>query len=288
MRTLAFFLPLAATAFGCGSHVYYDLERDVDPQGCGETGSIVIAGTVDHVPVQIYDPFFSANFAPRAVGAAYGDPYYVAAAFIPETWFPCGAMAPSCPDAYGGSTPSAAALLNLPLGSGGTPTWLCDADHPIVTFTPLGSPGVQPLDVASTLTSLRKLGACPGAPVDASLSLSFDELTGTIHGTSFKSAVEMPLQYHLPEYYTGPVAWPFQGDGLIVFETASPEYQAGVVVMPTGSPDPGAVYCFAGPDYGWNNANLSVIPNLSRLGTCAEAAPVAGSLAVCAALGRDP
>src|SRR5580700_7710756 len=104
MRTLAFFLPLAATGFGCGSHVYYDLERDLDPQGCGEPGYLVIAGTVDGAPVQIYDQFFQATFAPGAIGTSKDSPNDEGVVLVPETQFPCGAMAPDCPNVYGGST----------------------------------------------------------------------------------------------------------------------------------------------------------------------------------------
>jgi hypothetical protein len=288
MRTLAFFLPLAATGFGCGSHVYYDLERDLDPQGCGEPGYLVIAGTVDGAPVQIYDQFFQATFAPGAIGTSKDSPNDEGVVLVPETQFPCGAMAPDCPNVYGGSTASAAAMVNLSLDGGGTTIWLCDADHPTVTFSPLGSPEAQTIDVASTLASLRNLGSCPGAPVDAKLTSSIGPLAGVLNGTSFESAIVMPIVYPSPHLGYGDAVLAYQGGGALLWETGTAQREAGVILMAAGSPDPGAVYCFDGPDYAWGSAGPSVVPNLTRLGTCAEAPPVKGSLSVCAALGQDP
>jgi hypothetical protein len=55
---------------------------------------------------------------------------------------------------------------------------------------------------------------------------------------------------------------------------------AGILVMPAGSPDPGAVYCVGGSENP-DNGPVTVLDNLSRLGTCADAPPLEGSLSVC-------
>jgi len=283
MRTLAF-LPVAIATLGCGSQVYWDDradERSGPPEGCGEVRTMVITGTVGGAPVQIDAPF--AGNATSAGVIAFAEPSGETAIFTPRTFFPNGDPDPST-SFFGGSSPSAVVTIQPAAGTGGPLSGVCDAGHPVVTFTTVLVKDLTHVFATTKLTSLRMLGVCPGAPVDAKLQISIITapsglfhflLTGTVGGIAFQAA----------SYGSGFGAGTavldsggefFEGGGLV--QEGEP---GGILVMPAGSPDPGAVYCFGGSedlDYG----AVTVLHDLSRLGTCADAPPLSGSLSVCA------
>jgi hypothetical protein len=68
----------------------------------------------------------------------------------------------------------------------------------------------------------------------------------------------------------------FEGRGVLASGALNPF----VLLMPDGSPDPGALYCVGSVSYDPKTGN-AVFGALSRLGTCAEATPIAGTVSAC-------
>jgi hypothetical protein len=288
MRTLAF-LPVAIATLGCGSQVYWDDqidERSGPPEGCGEVGTMAITGTVGGVPVQIDGPFSGATTSDGIIASS--EPFRETAFFTPQTFFPNGDPDPWF---FRGSSPSAVVTIQPAAGAGGPSSGICDAGHPVVTFTTVLVNDLTRVFATTKLTSLRMLGVCPGAPVDAKLQISTtmtpsglepDLLTGTIGGVAFQ-ALEQGGGFGVGT--SEPDLWPgggefFEGGGLV--QQGGDGDPGGILVMPAGSPDPGAVYCVGSSEW-LDGGAVTVLHDLSRIGTCADAPPLSGSLSVCAA-----
>jgi hypothetical protein len=286
MRTLAF-LPVAIAALGCGSQVYWDDRADENsgpPERCGDPGTMAITGTVGGVPVQIDAPF--SGMATSEGIIALAQPSGATAIFTPQTFFPDGDPDPST-SFYAGSTPSAVATIQPTPVASGPLSGICDAGDPVVTFTLVEENSLFHLNVTTRLASLRRLGVCPGAPVDAKLSLSFDPntpsilLTGTVGGTSFQANFYEPIFGSSSVPGASPAqAGFFKGGGLL--QQPPDASLPAILVMPAGSPDPGAVYCVGGYE-DLDGGAVTVLTNLSRIGTCADAPPLSGSLSICIA-----
>jgi hypothetical protein len=297
MRTLAF-LPVAIATLGCGSQVYWDDradERSGPPEGCGEVRTMVITGTVGGAPVQIDAPF--AGNATSAGVIAFAEPSGETAIFTPRTFFPNGDPDPST-SFFGGSSPSAVVTIQPAAAAGGPLSGICDAGDPVVTFTPVWVNGRLRVYATTKLASLRKLGVCPGAPVDAKLQISLNPdttpssslpfqggmfLTGTVGGASFQAQwYGGNFGYSWLDPGTLPTGGEFfEGGGFVEALPDGGRELSGILVMPAGSPDPGAVYC-VGSSESLDGGAVTVLSDLSRLGTCADAPTLSGSLSVCA------
>ncbi len=147
--------------------------------------------------------------------------------------------------------------------------------------------------------SLASLGPCPGgAPVAGEVALQYDEnfggeITSTIEGSSFTASI-FGLVGTTSEIdpYVDFELFPSDGGSLFFsFQNLAPtvDLAGGYFIVPSGNPDAGAVYC-AGPgstvttvesEFGLEPSSAS-LKNLTRLGTCAEATPVAGEIDFCA------
>ena len=158
--------------------------------------------------------------------------------------------------------------------------WICDATGPTVTFKPQESkPEAEWVGGPVQFASLRRLGTCPGVPVsgqltrcDNAISCTKDGIFGMVDG----HAVDAPFVSGVyRDGYT--LETGFEGRSLLF---SGPGPDPSVFVMPDGSGDPGAIYCIGsnGSDPVTGN---QVMGSLSRLGTCAEAEPIAGSVTAC-------
>jgi len=285
MRSTSLLLFLStATASGC-ANVIVDEEsvHDAGPP-CSGPHSFVVDGSIEGAATHVEESFEVGLFSSGGVGlmsSGTGQALLLTA----RSQFPCGAKAwvPNCPGAlgWGGTSPSAVAMVQLAPESGTPVTWVCDPSGPEVTFTP-ALPAGHPFEIAasSTLASLHALGTCPGMPVDAKLSIVAGStlvdpmLTGTIDGQSFQS------KWNTRGFGgAGPKGWLtefFEGGGAVLLLDDG----TALAVLPEASPDPGAVYCIG------NSSTLAdgsiVYEDLSRLGRCSDAPTIAGSLSVCA------
>lgn len=141
-----------------------------------------------------------------------------------------------------------------------------------------------------SLAAVARLGACGGAPVDGEIDGCFGpdaslcplgtKLTSSLKGAEFDwtSAVTgwagMPGLYEIFLDNGGILALYIELDAVL----------GGLLYIAPGSPDEGAVYCFGGGALqpGSQNAIKFTLTGLSRVGTCAGATAVEGSLEGCA------
>ncbi len=168
-------------------------------------------------------------------------------------------------------------LLGIPVLAEGDPSplsthqglWICDDTGLTGAISPK-TLSIEPV----TFTAPRSLGACPGEPVSGQLTecedgvgCSFSDLDGVVGG--------QPVHAVFDGGFNGENM--FQGRGLLA---SGSSLQPFVFLMPEGSPDPGALYCVGSVGADPATGNL-VLGDLSRLGTCAEATPIAGAVSVC-------
>lgn len=152
--------------------------------------------------------------------------------------------------------------------------WVCDAPGPTVTTVPLTT-SFQPV----TFASLRRLGTCPGVPVEGQLTrcdkgvaCAADGVIGTVAGHPVNATYSGSFATNDLTVETD-----FDGRGLLLWDSGP---DPSVFVMPDGTGDAGAIYCIGsvGADPATGE---SILGNLSRLGTCADAQPIAGSVTAC-------
>ena len=141
--------------------------------------------------------------------------------------------------------------------------WICDAETPNAE-TANGFPFLITNPV--TLSGLHRLGTCPGTPIGGEFvckdgSCSLGEVGGTLTGGDVDPSTRG---------FTV-----FFGGGLFVNLSAG---SGGVLLLPQDHPDAGALYCVGTVVDDGGAVKLGA---LSRLGTCAEAEPVAGGVTVC-------
>ena len=180
----------------------------------------------------------------------------------------------SFPEFWDGSAPGVVAMLRLPEGAQGPATWFCDADAPTVTFVPVGAPNTTGLlSITGTLGSLRALGACPGTPTTTHFALTNEGLTGAVDGMPFQSALNPGGLYPFGPLEIG--AGFYEGGSLVLRES----YPTAVVVLPASSADPGGVYCVGSAED--QSDGSTTFTQVTRLGSCAQAPAVAGSVSVC-------
>lgn len=149
--------------------------------------------------------------------------------------------------------------------------WVCDETGPLLT---LGGEldEIEPI----TLGALRSLGTCPGKPIDGHLT-ACDSGNGCkpwrFEGSIGGQAVLLDGDDDLGDERT------FPGQGVLAPQSGLAPFVLMMPTSPADAPDPGALYCVGSItiDPGGNR----VLGDLSRLGTCAEAPPIAGAIAAC-------
>jgi hypothetical protein len=152
--------------------------------------------------------------------------------------------------------------------------WLCsDAPTPVTLTSP--NPSVPPSKASFAWPSLHDLGACPGVPVDAALTLGSTGLSGTLDG----AAVSLASLSSSSSTQDG-ATWEIHelgGCGMVEIDNSTSP-PSGAMLMPPEGPDAGAMFCIGSitkTDAGF------VLGGVSRLGTCGEAKTV-GAVGVCA------
>ncbi len=138
--------------------------------------------------------------------------------------------------------------------------WLCSPDMPlgesVVGFPAFLGPPV-------TFTGLRRLGTCPGTPIGGQVICDDTACDlGEIGGTMTGGSPDASLMFF------------FQG-GLFINLGAE---SGGALLLPRDHPDAEALYCVGSVVL---KDNVVTMGKLSRLGRCAEAEPVSGSISVC-------
>jgi hypothetical protein len=229
---------------------------------CGPKEQAIL-GVIDGVPL---------SFSVPSTGAGQREGFFVLTA---EQGSHLVLFTSSSPD---GSAPHAdVGLLGIPVLPAGDPSplsthqglWICDETGITGKISPK-TLSIEPL----TFTAPRSLGACPGQPVsgqlmecDNGVGCGLSDLDGVVGG--------QPVHAEFDGGFAGETM--FQGRGLLA---SGGPLNPFVFLMPEGSPDPGALYCVGSADTDAATGNL-VLGDLSRLGTCAEATPIAGSVSVC-------
>jgi hypothetical protein len=126
-----------------------------------------------------------------------------------------------------------------------------------------------------TLTGLRRLGACPGAPIGGAIVCQGGTCAlGELGGTMTNGAEIMGTGGVVDG--SSPNVAAFDAGGLFVNISAQ---SGGVVRLPDDHPDAGALVCVGSVVVAANG--VVTLSELSRLGTCAEAAAIGGELTVC-------
>jgi hypothetical protein len=156
--------------------------------------------------------------------------------------------------------------LLMPAGAPDTGVWLCDTHGETVT--------PSPPTVTVPLHALRRRGSCPGVPVVGQINYQAGVFAGSIDGADFQallSAGSSGMQFEEGE---------IMGGGMFSWSWATPTSPGtGVLVTPATFSDPGSLYCVG--NISTNVAGQRLLSDLSRLGPCADAAPVPGDLDVC-------
>jgi hypothetical protein len=139
------------------------------------------------------------------------------------------------------------------------------------------------------LASLAKLGPCPGAPVSGEITACLGD-SSCVSGNSFAGTLG-DLSFDWSDAITG---WGgfieiyqvrFNNGGFVVLDITQDTIHGGLLFMPPGGPDAGAVYCLGPgsmqPGGPAPNAISFNAGGLSRLGSCAEATAVDGTVSGC-------
>jgi hypothetical protein len=220
-----------------------------------------LTGSIDNQPEHFAGPLSGGTFSSTAgiLGFADNEGYLV----VPGDSFQPGVFL------------SPEVLVQLPPGVPDPRSWFCAIDAPI---TAIG----EPMAITSTLHDLRRLGACPGTPVtgqlvdcDPVLGCAGGQIQGqlgandfTIQGAGSNALPGLWESNDLPSGGVLVLRWPSIG-----------ATGAGMLRTPNDTSDPGAVYCIGSAVIG--AGGKVTLSDVSRLGTCAEAKPVAGELSVC-------
>ncbi len=238
------------------------------PLSCGG-GQAVVYGEVDGqpimVPTQVNGLIRSQEYYWQGLGAS-GNAY-----FTGDTSF-----------IVGNSTVHASrAWLQMPEGAPDALSWFCDDTGANVGFA---SPQNKSLVAGATLADLRKLGACPGVPVSGQLDYCLVGSTtcswGTFQGTIGGDPITAPsISGGLGSGWPGPQVVTLDDGGLLVIRVTGGK-PTGILIRPGCGPNAGGLYCIGSITPGPLPDKL-VLGELSRLGTCAEAPAVAGSLSMC-------
>jgi hypothetical protein len=145
--------------------------------------------------------------------------------------------------------------------------WLCD---PLLPSVPQGMDELTLFFLAApvTLTALRRLGTCPGAPVGGEIvcqggtgTCDLGDLGGTMTGGVIDGS--------------SPNMTVFSDGGLFLDISAQ---SGGVLRLPDDHADADALYCVGSVKVAVDGA--VTLSGLSRLGTCAEATALGGELTV--------
>jgi len=273
-RTILGFTALASALPACGGKVVVDATGSAttgssstgsNPDACPpSTPGIFLEGTIDGAKNSLLTPFddFSANAQSTTFTMVFGSG---------------GRLHFSGQEDFGVETPAAStgAWLRPPTAMASSGIWFCDAAPGLVSFDkPI--PGL--ISASATLSTLRKLGACPGNPIYGALSvcLAIDDpscsvLSGTLGGNPFKAATTQGINF------PGGYLWSLADGGLMDLES---DKGTGTLITPAGGADGGAVYCIGTIETTGDHA--FELTGFSRLGTCAEAGAAAGSIAMCA------
>lgn len=174
------------------------------------------------------------------------------------------------PSGIGDPAPSLG-FVRIPDPSAGLPSliptspgqWICDSKTQTAD-TIVGFPAFLASPV--TLSSLRRLGTCPGKPIggefvckDASCTLG--EVGGTMTGGEVDTSTP-----GLTAFFEG---------GLFLNISAE---SGGMLLLPRDHADAGALYCVGSVV---SDGGAVKLGKLSRLGTCAEGEAIAGDVTVC-------
>jgi hypothetical protein len=205
-------------------------------------------------------------------------------------------VTPTAPPVDGGPEPFTG-LFRMPAPGPGAGAWFCAAEA-------TASNGLTP-GADFTLTSLSKLGACPGEPVDGVVNGCLgvqgsagcedggdSSLVSTLAGATFSWADpargvvaalgpggRIEVLTSIPSDGTDGAGsrLEIEFDG-VPANGGTGKVTGGVLLIGPGGPDPGGVYCVGGGTVGDAAPRRFTLTGLSRLGACG-AAPVGGSLA---------
>jgi hypothetical protein len=191
-------------------------------------------------------------------------------------------------------------LVQMPSGTPFAGEWFCAGN------VVLPSPGLPPpggLQSVATLSSLTRLGACPVTPVAGTVTLCSSNpnsggsycsgygatVTSTLTTATFTSQGTNADGTSISDGIMGwaedviPASEPSGTELFIVYDKSgwSGPVVGGVLVIGPGNPDAGAVYCIGGGSTSETSTTHDfTLTGLSRLGTCAGAPAVGGSLQV--------
>lgn len=192
----------------------------------------------------------------------------------------------------GGQTVHATrAWVQMPLDGPESLRWFCAAAGADVDIAPT-KPFEGNWTAGTTLTDLRELGPCPGAPVSGQLDYcvigaqsgcKMGAFQGTIDGAVVASST--PVGGGAGGIWPGtPEEGATQDEALAGGELLSlvstNGSSSGFLIASGGGPDDRAVYCIGSITAG-ATPGMVVLGDLSRLGTCAEAPAVEGSMTLC-------
>jgi hypothetical protein len=139
------------------------------------------------------------------------------------------------------------------------------------------------------LASLSSLGACPGTPVNGQITACLGD-SSCVDGNTFEGTLgDVSFDYGAAITGWGGVIDIYQvrldNGGFVVLDIVQDTVLGGLLFMAPGGPDPGALYCLGSgsmqPGGPAPNAISFSVGGISRLGTCADAAPVEGAVSGC-------
>jgi hypothetical protein len=185
-----------------------------------------------------------------------------------------------------GGTTAARGVFRMPDEGPAPGLWLCAGDGSNVTFDKDGDPD----RTAFTLSSLSRLGTCPGTPVSGEITacLSSDPAFCPT-GTTFEGTLG-DTTFDFGNFVSG---WGgailvyeifLENGAVIALDIQQDTVLSGVLRMPPDGADADAIYCLGGGSMipGGGNSIQITVGGLSRLGTCAGATPIQGALTGCA------
>jgi hypothetical protein len=164
--------------------------------------------------------------------------------------------------------PPSVGVLRIPSAAPSDPgQWICD---PLLPSIPQGNDELTLsfLPAPVTLTTLRRLGTCPGAPIGGEIVCQGSTATcdlGDLGGTMTGGVIDG----------SSPYMTPFFNGGLFLDVSAQ---SGGLLQLPDDNADAGALYCVGSVKVAVDGA--VTLSGLSRLGTCAEATALGGELTV--------
>ncbi|HEU4533810.1 MAG TPA: hypothetical protein VFS00_06815 [Polyangiaceae bacterium] len=193
-----------------------------------------------------------------------------------------------------GQASSITGLLQLPETRSRAASFVCAGPGSRLTLDPKGN-----VPWSARLSSLSKLGACPGGtPVAGEVAITLGDgrqpsgMTSTIEGAPFAAPVgDVAVSSNADNSAVTAEVFSLSPMGSVVFSFeragTAPLAEGAFLIVPEGGPDAGAVYCAgagstvrtggSGSDFFLESVSLQ---GLTRLGTC-QGAAAEGELYLC-------